>query len=296
MVTLAQIAGGEPAVPLAFIGEDAELVRDLQLRLGAVGLLDPPVDGSFGPVSHWALREFRTRIGHTDGAAIDARLADALLDERERFPLVPGTDLPGRLTAALRGASHWLCRHPDAVNIVYVEGMDPDGTPNDNRPNHFNDLRIVLGVAQDGTPEIRARWDGTTEPGHHWTVNPMSPLGAARIAFGQYKAWSVGTHLFGKPGAHEALTQTAPVVVHRDLNQDFRRDGDRTERGMFGINQHWGYDFPPDDLRTASAGCLVGRLKRDHRAFMAMVKLDPRYRVNNGYRFITSIVPAALVA
>ena len=63
------------------------------------------------------------------------------------------------------------------------------------------------------------------------------------------------------------------------------------DTGLFGINQHWGYDAPMGDLGTTSAGCLVGRTKNGHRQFMALVKQDPRYKVSTGYRFVTAIMP-----
>jgi hypothetical protein len=84
--------------------------------------------------------------------------------------------------------------------------------------------------------------------------------------------------------------------VHRDLNQDFSRAGDKTEAGSdFAINQHWGYDNPRDDLGRSSAGCLVGRTKTAHREFMRTVKSDPRYLANNGYRFMPAVLEAAQV-
>jgi hypothetical protein len=120
----------------------------------------------------------------------------------------------------------------------------------------------------------------------------MNAGGAARIAFNQYKAWIVGTHLKSKPNsAHEALVQVEPVTVHRDLNKDYKRSGDKTDTGLFGINQHWGYDAPKDDLGTTSAGCLVGRSKDGHREFMAILKADPRYEANSAYRFMAAVLP-----
>ena len=93
----------------------------------------------------------------------------------------------------------------------------------------------------------------------------------------------------------EALVQTAPISVFRDLNEDFERQGDEKFSGLFGINQHWGYDLPKSDIGRASAGCLVGRTKGGHLAFMALCKEDPRYVASNSYRFMTTAMPAASV-
>jgi hypothetical protein len=102
----------------------------------------------------------------------------------------------------------------------------------------------------------------------------MNAQGAARIKFGQYTAWKVGIH-----HTHEALVQTGgKVTVYRDYNQDYKRDGDREDTGFFGVNQHWGYDLPKNDLGRSSAGCLVGRTTKGHKEFMALLKTDPRWR------------------
>jgi hypothetical protein len=116
----------------------------------------------------------------------------------------------------------------------------------------------------------------------------MNRLGAARIAFGQYKAWKVGTH--GNSQPHEALVQVAPCIVHRDLDKNFIRTGDRTFEGLFGINQHWGYDLPESNIGQASAGCLVGRTRKGHREFMSLVKSDRRYRENKNFIFPTAVI------
>jgi hypothetical protein len=122
----------------------------------------------------------------------------------------------------------------------------------------------------------------------------MNPMGAARIAFGQYTAWRAGTHHAGTPGAHAALVQVGRITVCRDLNRDFSRAGDRKDSGdSFGINQHWGYDLPRDDLGQSSAGCLVGRTRAGHREFMALVKSDPRYRADESFLFTATILPAS---
>lgn len=172
-------------------------------------------------------------------------------------------------------------------NIVYVEGMDVDGKLNADLPNIFNDRRLIIQIL-DGKPAIIGNWEATTEPGGRYTYQPMNPKGAARIAFGQYTAWCVGMH--GKGDRHEALVQVAPVKVHRDFNKDFKRTGDRIDNGFFGINQHWGYDLPINNIANASAGCLVGRTTAGHREFMQLIKRDIRYETNRSCLFTTTII------
>ena len=278
---------------LEALSGDPELTREIQTRLGDAGLLDPPADGKFGPVSRWALREFKRAIGADGAEGIDPETATALGTDPEAAlgPVKDTTDLAGRLVAYMRQHGHWLARHPDAVNIVYVEGMDPDGTLNDNPPNEFNDVRLTVRFTKTGRAQIIEKWEGTTEPGKFFTEHPLNDGGAARIAFGQYKAWAVGTHHAGKPSGHEALVQVDTITVFRDLNRDFLRAGDAQDVGSgFAVNQHWGYDLPRGDLGQSSAGCLVGRTKTGHREFMKIVKDDPRFLASSAYRFMTTVI------
>lgn len=295
-MTLEDLAQGAHPIVLSAIGGDRNLSGQLQALLGQVGLLDPPVDLQFGPVSQWALDALFRELGMAGTDVIDAQVARMLLEaaDADPFPIKRRKGLAGRLLRALQAKGHWVQRHPDCVNIVYVEGMDVDGTPNSDAPDEFNDVRFVVRVTPSGLPDIVDAWDATTEPGTYYTViKPLDPNGAARIAFGQYKAWSVGIHNAGKKSAHEALKQTASIKVHRDLNQDFERGGDPPFEGLFGINQHNGFDMKRTSIGRASAGCLVGRTKSGHAAFMQLCKEDPRYLVNNSYRFMAAVLPAA---
>jgi hypothetical protein len=174
------------------------------------------------------------------------------------------------------------------LNIVYVEGMNPNFSLNSDEPNHFNDIRLVISF-EDNKPLVLGVWEATTEPGFHYTDNPMNPNGAARIAFNQYKAWQVGIH--GNSEPHEALIQVGLVKVHRDYNQDMKRTDDYVEEGYFGINEHHGYDHPYNDIYTASAGCLVGRTRAGHKEFMGIIKSDRRYLANPDFIFTTTIIP-----
>lgn len=174
----------------------------------------------------------------------------------------------------------------DKYNIVYVEGIDEFGNENSDAIDLWNDRRLLIQVV-DGKPLIVGNWAATTEPGRHYTNRPMNSKGAARVAFGQYKAWSVGIH--GNSFPHESLIQVGPIAVCRDLNKDGIRIGDRIETGLFGINQHSTSGNPPS-VGAWSAGCLVGQKLAEHRKFMAILKTDIRYKENSKYVFRTAIL------
>jgi len=284
------VSDRRPASPPAPPSRVPATPREIQERLTALGLLDPPADGVLGPVSRWALGEVCLAAGVRFDGTVTSNVAAALA-RAAPLPLEPGHDLAGRIVRAMQQRGYFIARHSDCLNIVYVEGMDVDGTANGNAPNAFNDLRCLVRIV-DGVPEIAGAWEGTTEPSRRWTQAPMKAKGAARIAFGQHKAWGVGLH-----HDHEALVQVDDVTVFRDADKDYRRDGDAQDKGLFGINQHCGYDLPRNDLGNSSAGCLVGRTWAGHRAFMRLVKTDKRHVVGAGaYRFVTTVLPASAVA
>jgi hypothetical protein len=197
-------------------------------------------------------------------------------------------DLASRIVKYMQGKQYKVFAKPQEYNIIYVEGMNPDGTLNDDAPNEFNDVRMVIEFV-NGIPEIIECWEGTTEPGRYHTDFPKRPEGAARIKFGQYKAWRVDFH--GEDENHEALVQFGEVTVHRDYNRDMQRTNDKLDTSdKFWINQHWGYNYDRNDIQNASAGCLVGRTTEGHKAFMAIVKQDERYKKNSDYMFYTTVI------
>lgn len=199
--------------------------------------------------------------------------------------------LAQKIVAAAERRGALIDRKPGEINIVYVEGMDADGTPNRNRVNAFDDLRCVIDFV-DGEPRILGAWDATTAPGERYTYQPINSDGAAVIALGYQMAWQVGMHPMSNPN-HLALVQTGGKVrLSRDKNKDFAREGDVVQSDYFGINQHWGYDKPKTDIGAASAGCLVGRTKDGHREFMKLVQSDPRYIADSAHIFGTTVVTA----
>lgn len=221
---------------------------------------------------------------------------------REAPPVVPATvpkekpqpapaqpkTLVEKIVAYMKMKGYKLEGAEGKRNIVYVEGMNVDGTLNDDRPNWFNDIRCVFEFI-NGQPKMLGIWSATTEPGRFYTQQPLNPSGCARIQFGQYRAWQVGYH--GTRQVHEALVQRGSVTVCRDLNKDFKRIGDKLHTGSdFCINQHWGGDSPVEDIGRWSAGCLVGRTMDGHREFMKIVKEDPDYKKNPAYMFATTVI------
>jgi hypothetical protein len=165
-------------------------------------------------------------------------------------------------------------------NIIYLEGVNINGVLNNDAPDMFNDVRAVFNRER-----CLDCWQATSEPGRWYTDFPMNYLGAFRIAFGFHeRAWEIGIHGVNDP--HEALIQVAEVAGYRDYNKDMIRTGDQQVTGVYGINQHHGYDLPPNSIGKASAGCLVGRTRFGHRQFI-------EYCRNSGQTtFSTIVLPA----
>lgn len=152
-----------------------------------------------------------------------------------------------------------------ALNIVYFEGIDTDlVTVNRDRLDEWNDVRSV--ITDDG--DVLMACQATTEPGKRYTYNRMNPLGAFRIAFGQYlDCWRIGRHF-----TQDALVQCGTIQGFRDDNEDGFRTGDTVDTGdYFGVNQHTTSNAP-DLVGSWSAGCLVGRYPATHARFMAICR------------------------
>lgn len=292
MTTLAEVRdGAAEGIDLLAVRRNKPLCTEVQTELGRLGLLDPPADGDFGPVTTWAWGRFCDRCNAQDRNHLTAALARTLLSD-EPWPLdTSGDDLAARALRSMQALGYWIARHPDCLNIVYLEGTNPDGSRNDNATNGYNDLRCAIAV-QQGTPRLLGCWPATTQPGWHWILDPPQGIpdpvkAAAQIALGQFKAWCVGIH-HGHVD-QEALVQRARIRIYRDRNKDGKRDGDPMfERADYGINQHHGSNSRNVD--RFSAGCLVGQRVDGHEAFMRLLKSDPRYRASNAYLFMTAVI------
>lgn len=196
-------------------------------------------------------------------------------------------DLLTRIVAYMLARGYQVDTGPGQINIVYVEGMNTDGSLNSDALDNWNDLRLVFDYHQ-GQPRLRHKAIATTEPGRAATFSAPAKKrgGVARIAFGQYWAWKMGLHK-----GQVALVQAAPIPVYRDANLDGIRTGDVLTFAT-GINQHStrkGWKGPR--VGTWSEGCLVGWIYNTHLTFISICKQDPRYKVDPNYLFATAILP-----
>jgi hypothetical protein len=292
MSELADFSASSEPIEVARLVRRPGLITDVQARLAHHGLLDPPADGFLGPISQWAMSAFSRAAGQPFDGTLTPNLASALLRADPILPLRPDDSLGGRVVAAVTRQGHWLSRHPDCVNIVYVEGMDEQGRRVPRRPNAFDDLRLLLRIRPDGRAEIAGAWCATTASGRPAVEAPAEPEGAPRLALGQHRAWVVGRTAIGTGMEQEALVQVQSLSVTRDTDRNFQREGDQADTGIFLLDQHGGLDAPREDVGGIGAGCLVGRSQAGHRDFMAGLKEDPRWRANAAYRFTTTILRA----
>lgn len=190
---------------------------------------------------------------------------------------------------ALKG--YEVARNPGEINIVYVEGCDRDGKPNDDKADLWNDLRCVIRFNEAGVPNMVLCEPATTEPGHAPTYSTAAQKrgGVARIAFGQFRAWKCGFHKWNPD--HPALIQCSNIPVHRDRDRNGKRTGDPVHIGLFGINQHGtSARYRGNLVGYFSEGCLVGKVWADHLMFMALCQADPRYRADAEFIFPTTII------
>lgn len=305
-------------IPFSAAKTRPALVREVQDKLTALGLLDPLVQGSaetpFAPApSHTegptketlgALENFGRMTGIPMAGSVPIEFAKKLLAATpDNFlPLrtaetpqdSPETRLAKRIVRFLQGKGYWVARSPLMYNVVYIEGVNADGTLNDDADDKWNDRRIVLRIDEQGVPQIVLNVDASTEPAISFAVTAEAKKrgGVARIDFGQYKAWIMGFHNTKKYGyTHPCLKQSGKVRVFRDLNADGSRVGDRAILGAFGINQHStkpGVLF--DRVGRWSEGCLVGRHWAEHEAFLRLMQQDIRYVQDKNYQFMSAVL------
>lgn len=197
-----------------------------------------------------------------------------------------GMDFASRIIRYMMSKKYRIADGYRERNIVYLEGVGVDGIPNSDRLDEWNDISCVISFDKNKPYFAMDPVTATTEPGAHYTWNPMNSGGAFRIAFGQYAAWQVGRH-----GADWglALVQSGDITGYRDKNKDGSRAGDKMDTGNnFFVNQHRPYST--GTVGRSSAGCLVRESLDDHWHFMDLVMKDPRYLRDRSFTFDTTVI------
>jgi GH24 family phage-related lysozyme (muramidase) len=183
-----------------------------------------------------------------------------------------------------------LDRRPNAVNIIGVEGLNLDGTKNNDAPDGWNDI-VGLLTFVDNKPSFVCLYQGTTEPGAYYTDRPLNKNGAARLQLGQHKdIWRVGLHR-----GYEALQQVGPATLVRDSNKNHLRDNKVTVEYNRGVNLHttkttnWRGSVG-NSIGRWSAGCVVIKNPSHFLAFMKHLKQSHQYRSKNSTRFTFTLL------
>ncbi|NEP03115.1 MAG: cell wall hydrolase [Symploca sp. SIO2E9] len=175
------------------------------------------------------------------------------------------------------------------INIIGIEGINLDGTYNNDRLNQWNDLVGILLFERSGKPYFDIICRATTEPGKYFTDNPYKGTsGVARIDTGYHKElWQVGDHR-----GYEALAQGSNSVrLVRDENKDGRRNDEPTNERNRGINLHttksrgWRGSASPNSIGKWSAGCVVIYSPNDFLNFLDIVKSSRQYQENKKHSF-----------
>src|SRR5688572_18752114 len=117
------------------------------------------------------------------------------------------------------------------------------GIRSNNRQVDYWDDFFCLLYQEKGKNVIWVNDLFTTDPGIYYMQQKLlNPKGCGILAEGQYRGmWHIGLHL----GKYEAFLQLGcKVKAYRDRNRDNIMDFDpkSIHEGMFGCNQHHGYD------------------------------------------------------
>jgi GH24 family phage-related lysozyme (muramidase) len=196
--------------------------------------------------------------------------------------------LADRIYECCRQRGYPLDQRPGATNIIGLEGINPDGTPNDDAHDKWNDTIAVL-TFDKGRPKLLGAFLGTTEPGRSATISPPNPNGVARLDTGYHKGlWAKGKHR-----GYDALVQVGAARIVRDRNRNASRDDKVTIESGNGINLHttkttgWKGSAALSSVGPWSAGCVVAYNSVEYaKELLPMLQLGLQGRNNERFDFI----------
>jgi hypothetical protein len=277
----ALMSKGDPKAVKALTS--AEL-KELQTLLSHRGLYPKDrIDGLYGPLTQGGWNTFKNTIHQKSPELVGAGSLAELL----KTPKLPSSNsIVDRAFRCCVERGFILDQRPGAINIIGIEGLNLDGTANNDAPDRWNDLIGIMQFDALNQPKWSCLYVGTTEPGRYYTINPLNRGGAARLQLGQHRQiWTVGRHR-----GYEALQQVGPAILVRDANRNFYRDDRVTTEYWNGINLHttkttgWRGAFN-SYISTWSAGCVVIRDPNQFLNFMKLVKSSTQYKTNRAARF-----------
>ncbi len=280
---------------------DSQIIK-VKGKLTEWGLLDPNFADVGDPrikeahTNNWndfcvsGAEEFLRLFGNNNAdGLIDDQDADFITSRGEPQPLKPESDKEKKVVAAYQKNDWYVARGVDSYNVLWIEDVGRDWVPVKGMLDAWDDMVLIWQAEHNGRVRlVEEFYQCTTEPGTRFTFNPLNVKGAARISFGQYKAWQRGLHGSGST-AHQGFRQEGRIRVHRDLNEDGLRLNDATEDGIFYCNWH-GTTNSPGNVGGWSAGCSVFRYMSELRRFMSILESDRRYRLNKAYMFIGAYI------
>jgi hypothetical protein len=268
----------------------SELLTDIQKALVKIRLYPlHQVDGRYGPLTKAGWERFKESANQGDLHLVGPGSARLLLERIKEPSLItqplPNSNLANKIYNICLAREYPLDLRPGAVNIFGLEGLNTDGSKNDDAPDRWNDSVGILSMVE-GVPKVLCIYRGTTEPGRYYTMNPMNRGGAARLQLGHHKdLWMVGQHR-----GYEAMQQVGAATLVRDHNRNFLRDGRVTVERNIGINLHttrttgWRGSYN-SFVGQWSAGCVLIMVPSEFLTFMRLVKGSLQYRQSRAARF-----------
>lgn len=170
-----------------------------------------------------------------------------------------------------------ITRHMGALTATnFMEALD-------NAPHVELITRYFKWGLIEADPDDNKFVDCATEPGTLATFSAQALQlgGVARVQLTQcFNCWQLGFHK-----SNPALVQCAPPPVHRDRHRDFKRTGDALMPAR-GINHHGTRPgYVAKVVGMFSLGCSVRLHWKDHLEFIELLRTDPRYVADPGFRF-----------